>query len=170
MSAHGRCAPSLSLLVTFAASAAILGGGGLACTHSHAVGDTQAATPADASSGKAAKHEGASGVGRSHHREANESTPSHPRADAPPLATSPAGLLKPEAVAAIQEKLVSRGRLAKSEESGKLDQPTHAALRTFQGENNLPATGMPDDLTIKKLGLRPDQVFRATAQGAAGSH
>jgi Putative peptidoglycan binding domain len=169
MSARGRSTPSFSLLATFAAGAAILGGGGLACTHSHAVGDTQAETPADKSSGKAAKHEGASGVSRSRN-EANESTRSHPRADAPPLATSPAGLLKPEAVTALQEKLVSRGRLAKSEESGKLDEPTHAALRTFQGENNLPATGMPDDLTVQKLGLRPDQVFRATPQGAGGSH
>jgi hypothetical protein len=142
--------------------ASFLCGGALACGHSHAVGDTQAASPGDKSPRKEAEHD----ADRSHD-EAKVPARVHSRDKAPPLATSPAGLLKPDAIADIQAKLVSRGRLAKSEESGKLDGPTHAALRSFQGENNLPATGMPDDLTVQKLGLRPDQVFRATPQGAS---
>lgn len=159
MTTRGRSRLRWLLLALF------LGGGELACGHSHAVGDTKAASPGDTSPRKEAEHDSS----RSRH-EANGAARAHTRDNAPPLATSPAGLLKPEAVAAIQEKLASRGRLSKSEESGKLDEPTHAALRTFQGDNNLPATGMPDDLTVQKLGLRSDQVFRATPQGAAGSH
>lgn len=78
-----------------------------------------------------------------------------------PLATSPAGLLKPGAAEAIQKALVERGYLSSSEPSGKLDGATEKALRSFQDDHHLPATGMPDDFTVRKLGLEVSQVFKA---------
>jgi peptidoglycan hydrolase-like protein with peptidoglycan-binding domain len=119
------------------------------CGHTHTASDTGASSAAD----KPAQHHddiSAEGPGKTIRSE-----------NGPPLATSPAGLLKPEAVEELQGKLVSHGQLAKADQSGKLDGPTHQALRAFQRANNLPATGMPDDLTIQKLGLKPDQLTRA---------
>jgi peptidoglycan hydrolase-like protein with peptidoglycan-binding domain len=84
-----------------------------------------------------------------------------------PLATSPAGLLKPGAVQSIQKALADRGYLSSREQSGRgqageLDSATRKALRSFQEENHLPATGTPDDGTIRKLGLDAADVFKAS--------
>lgn len=79
----------------------------------------------------------------------------------PPLATSPAGLLKPGAAERIQSALTERGYLAAQERSGKLDSPTERALRAFQHDNHLPETGTPDDSTVGKLGLSPPDLFKA---------
>jgi peptidoglycan hydrolase-like protein with peptidoglycan-binding domain len=78
-----------------------------------------------------------------------------------PIATGPAGLLRPDALRRIQEKLVSSGKLESAHTSGALDAPTREALRRFQSENQLPATGAPDDATVAKLGLAPAEVFRS---------
>jgi peptidoglycan hydrolase-like protein with peptidoglycan-binding domain len=83
-----------------------------------------------------------------------------------PLATSPAGLLKPGAVQSIQKALADRGYLSSREQSreqsGELDSATRKALRSFQEENHLPATGTPDDGTIRKLGLDAADVFKTS--------
>lgn len=71
-----------------------------------------------------------------------------------PVSTSPAGLLTPGADDKIRDKLVAAGFAA----DGK---STKEALRRFQKANDLPATGVPDHETVKKLGLDPDQIFRA---------
>jgi peptidoglycan hydrolase-like protein with peptidoglycan-binding domain len=81
--------------------------------------------------------------------------------DAPPLASSPGGLLQPGAAAALQDKLIARGYLEASVRSGRLDAKTQKALREFQREQGMPATGAPDDLTVEKLGLSPGEVFRS---------
>ena len=128
---------------------------GIACGHTHSGGDTASNTtpPADE---KTAAH-GPSG------RPAATSAVIVPGRDgAPPLATTPAGLLKPHAVESIQEKLASSGLLSEEHETGTLDGPTHQALREFQRSNNLPATGMPDDVTIQKLGLGTQEIFRVS--------
>jgi peptidoglycan hydrolase-like protein with peptidoglycan-binding domain len=141
-------------------TASLLGSGVLGCGHTHTASDTGAA-PAAKKEDPPAKDKGPT---RADHPTV-VTLKSDARAGAPPLATSPVGLLKPEAVEAIQGKLASRGDLAKDDRSGKLDDPTRKALRAFQRANNLPATGMPDDLTVKKLGLDPGEVFRATPRG-----
>lgn len=80
-----------------------------------------------------------------------------------PLATSPAGLLKPGAEKKIQDQLAGRGLLESDDaRSGELDGATRAALRRFQREANLPETGVPDRETARRLGLSPDDVFRST--------
>gem|GEM_PF-1298086 len=138
-----------------------LGLGPMGCGHARAVGDdspTNATPPSDARS-----------PGRTERARAPVDTglaapsKSARRADAPPLATSAAGLLKPNAIEAIQDKLKSRGHLPMDHHDGSLDEPTRQGLQAFQKKNNLPATGMPDDLTVQKLGLGVEQIFRAAS-------
>jgi len=71
-----------------------------------------------------------------------------------PVSTSPGGLLAPGADDKIRDKLASAGFAAEGKSSKE-------ALRRFQRANDLPATGIPDHETVKKLGLDPDQIFRA---------
>lgn len=78
-----------------------------------------------------------------------------------PLPTSPAGLLKPGALKMIQQRLSSAGALSEERQTGELDVETRAALRRFQGANDLPATGDPDAATVGKLGLKANDVFKA---------
>ncbi len=65
------------------------------------------------------------------------------------VASSPAGLLKPGAEQKVREKL---GVDAKGE-------ALRPALQRFQREHDLPATGILDHSTAKKLGLDPDELF-----------
>jgi peptidoglycan hydrolase-like protein with peptidoglycan-binding domain len=74
------------------------------------------------------------------------------------LATSPAGLLKPGAAKAIAQKLSEQDEL-RGEPGDALDARTREALRRFQKHHGLPATGSPDDATVRKLGLEPRDVF-----------
>ncbi len=83
----------------------------------------------------------------------------------PPLPASPAGLLREGGAASIQDRLMARGYLHRDTRTDELDGPTEKALRDFQRENGLPATGIPDDLTVKKLGLSPKDLFRASPTG-----
>ena len=71
-----------------------------------------------------------------------------------PVSTTPAGLLAPGAEDKIRDKLAAAGFAA----DGK---STKEALRRFQKANDLPATGIPDHETVKKLGLDPNETFRA---------
>ena len=75
------------------------------------------------------------------------------------LSTSPTALLKPGALQTIQEKLVQAGDL-EGEANGKLDAATEKALVKFQRSHDLPATGVPDDATVGRLGLKSADVFR----------
>lgn len=72
-----------------------------------------------------------------------------------PLAADPLGLLNPGAEQQIHDKL-SAGGFMKDNPNG----PTQAALRRFQAEHDLPATGAADHETIRRLGLNPDDLFR----------
>lgn len=134
----------------------------MACSHTQTVGDT--------SSGQSTKPHAEGKVDRGssnnhgQHEGKQTSTTEEDSASkqTPPLAMSPAGLLKPGAVDSIQEKLADKGYLKTSPKSDdKLDASTQTALRAFQTDNNLPATGIPDDLTVQKLGLSPSDIFRA---------
>ena len=76
------------------------------------------------------------------------------------IASSPTLLLKPGAAKRIQEKLAHDGDLH-GEVDGELDGRTRDALAQFQRSHDLPATGVPDDATVRKLGLKPEDVFRS---------
>jgi hypothetical protein len=75
------------------------------------------------------------------------------------ISTSPGALLKPGAAKLIQEKLSQDGDL-EGDASSELDARARAALAKFQRRHDLPATGIPDDATVRKLGLAPEAVFR----------
>jgi hypothetical protein len=82
--------------------------------------------------------------------------------DGPQLATGPEGLMTEGAVEKIQDRLRERDLLKGDTSSGHWDERTRTAMRSFQRDNGLPATGMPDDVTVGKLGLKPSDVFRST--------
>jgi hypothetical protein len=75
-----------------------------------------------------------------------------------PLATAPGGLLAPGAEDKIRKRLAAEGCLDDDAKGsgGALSE----GLRRCQKAHDLPETGMPDDATIKALGLNPDQIFR----------
>ena len=80
------------------------------------------------------------------------------------LTTSPEALLKPGALERIQAKLAHEGAMkGEGKPSGKMDAATKKGLEEFQRHHDLPATGIPDDATVGRLGLKPTDIFR---QGA----
>jgi hypothetical protein len=91
--------------------------------------------------------------------------PDNPRAGTTQPQTSsqvpaaPNALLQPGAAAQIQRALVDRGFLTGDYKNDELDGPTGVALRRFQSNEDLPATGIPDAETAKHLGLDPDRLF-----------
>lgn len=75
-----------------------------------------------------------------------------PRAsDDIPLASDPMGMLTPKGQEQLREQLKRRDLL-------KNEGGVPAALRKFQASEGIPETGMPDDETLKRLGLDPDDV------------
>jgi Putative peptidoglycan binding domain len=74
------------------------------------------------------------------------------------ISTSPDALLKPGAAKLIQQKLSQDGDFDGDASSD--DGRARAALAKFQRRHDLPATGVPDDATVRKLGLKPEDIFR----------
>jgi hypothetical protein len=73
-----------------------------------------------------------------------------------PVATGPEALLTPGADHEIRQRLVAGGFLARDAS----DAATREGIRRFQRAQDLPATGVPDAETVKRLGLDPDKTFR----------
>jgi hypothetical protein len=118
---------------------ASLFGMALGCSHTHTTDTQQAAQELPKSKGPDT---------RAHH--------------AVPIATAPEGLLKPGAEDEIRDKLVAGGFMER--DSGGV----HGGLLRFQRENDLPATGDPDEATLRKLGLDPGKLRRKSSGG--GGH
>jgi peptidoglycan hydrolase-like protein with peptidoglycan-binding domain len=158
--------PSRWLIPLFAAVAML----GAACGHTHSVEPASKAEKTD----KDAKAEKTDKAQKSEKSEKSDrpareksATTTALKGDEVPIARTPAGLLQPDATKKLQEKLAASGELDEGDVSGKLDEPTRRALRKFQDSKNLPATGVPDDETIRKLGLDPKQIFRSKADADA---
>lgn len=90
-----------------------------------------------------------------------------PQPGHPSVAPSPGGLMSRGAARRIQDALGQRGYLAKPSGRDELDDATAAALRRFQRDERLPATGAPDRETLRRLGIDPSDVYRdeGTAAG-----
>ncbi len=133
----------------------------LGCSHARSVQQAQTPPP-----GAAPPHDPGT-VPRATREEPGTRSPAkqHEKETAPPLAASPAGLLQPGAVKRIQAELVRRDYLPEGERSGTLDGATQKALRKFQRDQGLPATGSPDDLTLRKLGLPIEDMVRPGRSG-----
>jgi peptidoglycan hydrolase-like protein with peptidoglycan-binding domain len=84
----------------------------------------------------------------------------------PPVPATPNALLDDGAAGEIQGALADRGYLASSTRDGRLDGATAAALRRFQEDEGLAATGFPDRETLRRLGLDPQQAYRTTKDEA----
>jgi len=82
--------------------------------------------------------------------------PGHP--EEVPVATRPEALLAPGADHDIRDKLAERGFM--KEGAGSSQSSTREGIRRFQRAEDLPATGIADQETVKRLGLDPEKVFR----------
>ena len=69
-----------------------------------------------------------------------------------PLASDPLQMLTPHGRQQLRSSLEKKGYLKGEEDS------VPQALRKFQADHNFPETGMPDDDTLLKLGLEPEDV------------
>jgi hypothetical protein len=79
-----------------------------------------------------------------------------------PLAVSPEGLIRPEAIGSVQQRLVEEQLLADGGfRRGTLDAPTLDAILELQRREELPETGVPTYATIEALGLDRGEVFHA---------
>lgn len=148
--------PLSACLATLTLAGAVAAGDG--CGHARTVEPAvppAEAKEADKAEKKAAPEKKTAATFTSRHATSDESKDTA----AVRLSTSPEALLKPGALARIQEKLAHEGTL-KGEPSGKMDAATKKGLEEFQRDHDLPATGIPDDATVGRLGLKPTDVFR----------
>jgi peptidoglycan hydrolase-like protein with peptidoglycan-binding domain len=72
-----------------------------------------------------------------------------------------------EQIRKAQDALKARGLNPGTD--GKLDERTQQALRDFQKQNNLPATGVLDEKTADKLGIVQDSGRSISPGGRSGS-
>lgn len=84
----------------------------------------------------------------------------------PPVPAAPQGLLTEDGVEAVRRALVDRGRLSPGDAGAGLDEEAAEALRRFQRDEGLAATGFPDRETLRRLGLEPARVYRTTGGDA----
>jgi murein L,D-transpeptidase YcbB/YkuD len=141
---------------------ASMGVGAFGCAHATVGGD---APPAQGET----KPEAAAPE-KPHEARTPSETPVGPH-DPLPVFTTPGAALKPGAVEKIQDKLSMQKSAQEhpppqGDEAGALDDHTREALRAFQKDHGVPATGLPDDATIKLLGLDPADIFRAEGKKA----
>lgn len=66
-------------------------------------------------------------------------------------------MFKPDGVKKMQVALSAK--TVDIDESGQLDNSTQESLRKYQKDQGLPATGLPDYETLRRLGLKPEEVF-----------
>src|SRR5262249_46938973 len=77
---------------------------------------------------------------------------------APPVATSPDALLSQSSVVKVQQALEDKGFSV--EKTGVMDNTTKTALRSFQQREGIAATGVPDQMTLRKLDLDPQEILQ----------
>ena len=74
-----------------------------------------------------------------------------------PVRTTPGGFLDDKSMREIQHALAAKGERVQM--TGKLDETTRAALRSFQAKSKQPPTGFPDYDTVQRLGLDARQLY-----------
>jgi peptidoglycan hydrolase-like protein with peptidoglycan-binding domain len=86
----------------------------------------------------------------------------HPRAG-----TEPDMVISSTDIKRAQEALKAKGHNPGMD--GKMDAQTQQALRDFQKANDLPATGVLDDKTASKLGVKTDAGNSLPGQGSTST-
>lgn len=122
---------------------------GASCAHTKSTDSGETKEPDKQASGKKKAPEPGAGTNPNLH-------PGHP--EEIPVATRPEALLAPGADNDIRDKLAERGFL--KEGAGSSQSSTREGIRRFQRAEDLPATGIADQETVKRLGLDPEKVFR----------
>lgn len=85
-----------------------------------------------------------------------------PAAGEEPLATRPRSILSTSAIEDIQRSLSARGY--EVDVSSAFDHSTERAIRRFQEQHGLAATGMPDLATLRRLGLDAIAIYEDSLQ------
>jgi hypothetical protein len=127
------------------------------CAHPHSVDDPSKEAEGDANgAGKKPADSGDAATANSAKDTAAPTAPSRARQNPEdvPVATTSDALLQPGAEDKVRDKLGIGPKEALPE-----------AVRRFQREHDLPATGALDHATVQKLGLEPDAVFKKAEDG-----
>jgi peptidoglycan hydrolase-like protein with peptidoglycan-binding domain len=82
----------------------------------------------------------------------------------PPLPATPSSLVTAGAVRQLKEALQSRGFLKSPSPGPEIDAETSNALRKFQQEEGLAATGFPDQETLRRLDIDAAEAYRAAPE------
>jgi peptidoglycan hydrolase-like protein with peptidoglycan-binding domain len=82
----------------------------------------------------------------------------------PPLPATPSSLVTAGAARQLKEALHSRGFLRNPSPGPELDAATSEALRKFQQEEGLAATGFPDQETLRRLDIDATEAYRAAPE------
>jgi len=82
------------------------------------------------------------------------------------VAASPSALLEKGAAKKVQAALQEKGYPVKK--TGVVDARTKSALRHFQRQEKIAATGMPDQLTLQHLDLDPKEILGGYATSKKG--
>ena len=93
--------------------------------------------------------------------EEKKAEPKKPAAARDEMTTSATtrAMFKPDGLKAMQKALQDK-KVEAIEVTGLLDTQTQEALRVFQKAQTLPDTGLPDFETLRRLGLKPDDVYQ----------
>lgn len=79
-----------------------------------------------------------------------------------PIAVRPRSILSTSAIEDIQRSLSARGY--EVDVSSEFDRSTERAIRRFQEQHGLAATGMPDLATLRRLGLDAIAIYEDSLQ------
>ncbi|HET7753607.1 MAG TPA: peptidoglycan-binding domain-containing protein [Anaeromyxobacteraceae bacterium] len=79
----------------------------------------------------------------------------------PPLPATPSSLVTAGAARQLKEELRNRGYLKAQSSGPELDAATSDAVRRFQQEEGLAATGFPDRETLRRLNVDPKSAYRS---------
>lgn len=93
--------------------------------------------------------------------EPKSAEPKKPAAARDEMSTSATtkAMFKPRGLEVLQKALQDK-KVEAIKVTGKFDTQTQEALRAFQKAQTLPDTGLPDFETLRRLGLKPDDVYQ----------
>jgi len=82
----------------------------------------------------------------------------------PPLPATPSSLVTADAARQLKQELRTRGFLEKPSPGPELDAATSDALRQFQQQEGIAATGFPDQETLRRLNIDASEAYRGAPQ------
>lgn len=82
----------------------------------------------------------------------------------PPLPATPSSLVTAGAARQLKDELRKRGYLTEPSQGPELNAATSDAVRRFQQEEGLAATGFPDQETLRRLDIDASEAYRAAPE------